>query len=328
MTELFNGGEMDSFLPTDANVIERSDSPSSFNSDFCRCALVVGNGAAGVSPDVTYAETTHWAAQTEGWFHFDLYMTEPSGTVSKIFSLLDASDAVVRIVATKTDTTTQSLDLQYLDNLAAWQSAGTVSVPTSRQTFDIHWNFAASGELALYLSGNKRIDFTGDLSHLSGVEFARLHRSYNFSTWWSQVMADTESTIGHRLFTIPPASTGANTAWTGTYTEVDEIAYSDADFINSGTANQVETFGISAPTLTGYVVQSVTVAARAKTDGSGPANIQLVLRSSSTDYVSSSKALDTGYGPFQNIWETNPATSAAWVNSAISGLQFGVKSIT
>lgn len=328
MTELFNGGEMDSFLPTDNTVIESTAQPTGYDSNFCRCALGVGVGAVLVDPDVTYAETIRWAAQTEGWFHFDLYLQEASGTASQLLTLRTASAAIFRIVATKVSSSTHTLDLQYLDSGASWQSGGTVTVPTSRQTFDIYWDIQASGSLDLFVGGTKRIEFAGDLSHLSGVEFARLHRAFNVPTYWSQVFADTESTVGHKLFTISPASNGANTAWTGGYTEVDEIAYSDGDFINSGTANQVETFAGTTPTLTGYVVQSVTVAARGKTDGSGPSNLQLALRSSSTDYFSASKALDTGYEPYQNIWETNPATSAAWVNTAISGLQFGVKSIT
>lgn len=328
MTELFNGGEMDSFTPSDGDVIESAATSGGprFNPSFARCGISCGADTF-LGSDITYAETAHWSAQTEAYIHFDLWMPQPSPVVGTLFSMFNAGGQAIRIRATKVDSITHTLDLQYLDNLAAWQSAGTVTLPVSLQTFDIHWKFDASGEMDLYVAGTRRIEFTADLSHLAGIQYARLHRLYSF-TVWSQIMADTEPTIGHRLYTIPPASNGANTAWTGTYTEVDEIAYSDADFINSGTANQVETFAGTTPTLTGYVIQSVTVGARGKTDGSGPSNLQLALRSSSTDYFSSSKALDVGYGPFQNIWETNPATSADWVNSAISGLQFGVKSIT
>jgi hypothetical protein len=104
-------------------------------------------------------------------------------------------------------------------------------------------------------------------------------------------------------------------------------SYSDLDFINSGTANQVSTFAINAPTLTGYVVQAVAVTARANRGSGGPQNLKLVLRSAGTDYLGSTKSLDVGYGAFVEIWETDPATSAAWVNTAISTLQPGVKSI-
>lgn len=324
MTELFNGGEMDSFLPTDSTVREEAR-VGMYNTTFARCALRVGN--VGGDPDVSYADTIPWSAQTSGFYHTDFAMIEPSSVAGRCLTLHNASGEAVRIVATKVGTLSHELDLQYLDSLAAWQSGGTVTLPSTLQTLDIRWNFAGSGNLDLYVGGTARVEFTGDLSHLSGVTFARKHALFQ-PTFWSQAMADTESTIGHRLYTIPPASNGANTAWTGTYTEVDEVVYDDGDFINSGTANQVETFAGTTPTLTGYVVQSVTVAARGKTDGSGPANLQLALRSSSTDYFSASNALGLGYGPFQEIWETNPATSAAWVNTAVSGLQFGVKSIT
>lgn len=319
MTELFNGGEMDAFSPSDGTASETITN-TRYNSTFARCAISFG-GYGGSS--VSYIETAHWSAQTEAYFHFELESAQVV-TTDTIISLLNASDvAVVRLRVEATGT----YRLQYLNGAATWADAGSFTATSSLTAFDIHWKFDVSGELDVYLAGTSRIAFTGDLSHLTGVAYARLHNHYGWPHY-SQVMADTEPTVGARLYTLAPSSAGANAAWTGTYTEVDEVAYSDADFINSGTADQVETFGVTPPTLTGYVVQSVTVSARAKTDGSGPANLQLALRSSSTDYFSASKALGIGYGPFQNIWTTNPATTAAWVNSAVSALQPGVKSIT
>lgn len=319
MTELFNGGEIDAFYPSDSNPIETSS--IGFNPDFARCAI-------GISGLTSYIETAHWSAQTEAYHHWELMMSQASFFDYTVLELCDASDdPQIQIRATRTDTTTHTLTLRYSDGMGGWTTADTVSLSTNIQTFDLHWLIDASGELDLYIAGTKRIEFTGDLSGLNAITYARHYGGY-VKAYYSQVFTDTEPTIGERLYTLPPSATGTNTAWTGTYTEVDEIPYSDADFINSGTANQVETFGITAPTLTGYVVQSVTVSARAKYDGSGPSNIQLALRSGGTDYFSSSQALDVGYEPHQNIWETNPATSAAWVNTAISALQPGVKSIT
>jgi hypothetical protein len=56
--------------------------------------------------------------------------------------------------------------------------------------------------------------------------------------------------------------------------------------------------------------------------------LQLALRSAGTTYFSATKALDFGYGAFGNVWETNPATSAAFLSSEIAALEYGVKSIT
>jgi hypothetical protein len=139
-----------------------------------------------------------------------------------------------------------------------------------------------------------------------------------------------QSTIGFVLGTCVPSGAGSTSAWTGAYTDIDEAVTSDADFISSGTANQVSTFAQTAiPTLTGYVVRAVCVSARAKRGSSGPQNIRMALRSAGTNYFSGSDiSLGLGYAPVQTIWATDPATSAAWVNTAISSLEPGVKSIT
>lgn len=325
MTLVFAGGEMSAFSPSDNTIIESAlTSNAPFNADFARCGIRLGD-LGGSSTDTSFAETDHWTAETDGYLHFEYFQPSTGGTTTYV-SLLDGTDTTNVRIRRTTSSSTHTLTLQYLDALSAWTDAGSVAIPVSTlQTFDLRWKFDASGELALYISGTKRIDFTGDLSHLSGVEYARLH-SQGLPGTISQVIMSDESTIGLRLTTGAPTGAGASTDWTGTYAEVDEIVYSDADFVNSSTANQVELFthGITIPS--GYRVKAVAVTARAKKGSTGPSNIQLAIRTAAT-HVSSSQSLDVGYAPYVAIWETDPSTGAAFTTSAIETLQFGVKSI-
>lgn len=325
MAELFNGGEMDAFTPSDGSCTETT-AAATFDSNFVRCALSFG-GYGGT--DTSYFESAHWTPATAGFLQFDAYhglLGNAFLTATTMISLVNNSGTTVARLRVD-NPNSGAMQLQYLNASAVWTTAGSVVISTGLAANTIEWDFSASGKLNYYVSGTERISFSGDLSHLAGVAYVRLH---NHNGWprYSQVMADTESTIGHRLTTVPVVSAGATSGWTGTYAEIDEIVYSDTDFINSATANQVSTFGVTGPTLTGYTVQSVTVSARAKRDASGPQNLQLALRVSGADYVSSSKALSIGYAPYQNIWTSNPASLGAWSNSAIAALQPGVKSIT
>lgn len=320
MTILFMGGEMGAFTPSDSTVVEKVEA-GRYDPAFARCAIYTGARGS-----VVYAETAAWTAEDEAYLHFEVE-ANPAGSADTLVSLMAGSDAQIRILATVSGDNVIHQP-QYLSALAVWTNIGTaITIPNEKQVIDLYWKIDASGEVRYFVAGNERITGTADLSHLSDITSARLHSLFDPSRF-SQVVADTDPTVGGRLFTVPVSGAGATSSWIGSYAELDEIVYSDADFINSGTANQVSTFAVSAPTLTGYSVRAVAVTARARRGAGGPQNLQLALRVSGTDYFSSSKALGIGYGAFVNIWEQNPATTADWVNTAISTLQPGAKSIT
>ena len=80
--------------------------------------------------------------------------------------------------------------------------------------------------------------------------------------------------------------------------------------------------------LYSYNVVAVGVSPRAKRGASGPQNLHMALRSNGTNYYRSTIAQDVSYTANVAIWETDPATAAAWVNTAAALVQAGVKSIT
>lgn len=324
MTIVFGGGEMGAFIPSDGDAKERTAS-GSYNSTFSRCSLAP-------SGQLSYGESASFAAMDELWVHFALTNGDGSGTSSTIQALVLSNAAGTNLFRVKWDNTNNTLTMQYWDG-AAWQNAGSavsIDVGGTLHNCDLYVDGdSATGTCSLYIEGTRRAHATSvNLSTVAAITNVRVYGRASVSdTAVSQVVVSDESTIGGRLFTVPVSGAGSDTAWTGTYLNIDEVQFSDADFINSATADQVSTFAVTNPSLSGYQVRAVIVTARAKRGASGPQNLQLALRSSGTNYFSASKALDLGYGAFVEVWEDDPATGSPWVNAAVSSLQPGVKSI-
>lgn len=148
----------------------------------------------------------------------------------------------------------------------------------------------------------------------------------------SQVIIADESTVGWKLQTLYPDANGANTSWTGDYTAVDEAVYASGDFIETNTLNNIETY--TASNINGayssYNVKAVVVASRASNDsGSAINDLQMVVRTSATNYTSANVGLtkDGQEYSVQAVWNTNPNTTAAWTQSEVNGLEVGVKAV-
>lgn len=325
MTILFMGGEMGAFVPSDNNVFEDTNS-TYYDSTFSRAAIHMSGSAA-------YCESADFTSSNEIWVHFAIRDGSGSGTASatKVLSVTAGGTEMVRVTVDST-TTPNTVSLQYW-NGATYTTVASVTVSFNTvQHMDLHIvGNSATGSLTLYVAGTER--YASGSTDLSSVTNMTNVRSYGRGAVSdmavSQVVVADESTIGWRLATIYPNGAGATTDWTGTYTEIDEAVTNDADFINSSTNDQVELVTGSTPTLTGYTVRAVAISARVKRGSTGPANLRFALRSSGTTYDNGSDiALGLGYEAQEAIWETNPATAAAWVNTAISALQYGVKART
>lgn len=321
MTIYFMGGEMPSFVPSDGTGTEVTTA-TSFDSGFSRCSVRPG------STTNIYTSTPALALPDEFYMHLYLGRDSTGGSTSPAFSYFASGVEVFRLLrnsATGVSTTaTYQMQARIAGVMTNVGSAVTVNNLSSHH-FDVYIDGnTASGTATLYVAGTEQESAAADLSSVTGIDEVR----YYFGGYVSQVVIADEPTIGWRLLTRYPNGAGAATAWTGAYTDVDEIVYDDADFCNSSTNGQIEQFTQTGPAITGYSVRAVGVYARAKCGASGPVNLQIGLRVSSTDYFSSSKALSVGYSAYGEIWETNPATAAAWLSTGIDAIQPSIKAVT
>jgi hypothetical protein len=319
MTFYFMGGEVGAFTPQDGSSGD-SHSVGSNDSSFCRGVVYAGNtpGTSIVSAPIALPDA--W------WFHADVTKSSSASLVPAAVWRVGTSE-VLRLVLSDSTIRVQA-------NIAAtWTYvSGSFPVPmiTGRQTVDVSVEGNdATGVVKVYVEGTLRDTSTGvDLSAVTGIDNFTIPGGNGSAVGLSQVILSDEPTVGTKLLTRYANGAGATTDFTGGYTGIDEIPYSDADFVNSATNGHIELFTNTGPAITGYTVRAVGVYARAKKGASGPANLQLALRSAAVNDFSASKALDVGYASYGHIWETDPATSAAWLSSAIDTLQFGVKAVT
>jgi hypothetical protein len=331
VTWYFLGNELASFDPSDTNVTEATaGNPPQYDSAFVR-------GYIACPSETAYAQTPQFSALTTCWTHVHIGVENYSGTSAghKFMAWLNGSGTeVVRLTHTKGLGAAEAITIDYW-NGSAWVTADTETMSmTTIQHLDIKIVCnSASGVLEVYNNGTLRLSAAPDLSTIASIRRMRVYGTsvagIGFDTYFSQVGIRDVSTIGCRFMTRYPSGAGATSSWTGAYTDIDELVNSDADFILSSTNDQISTFAQTGPTITGYTVSAVGVYVRAKRGSSGPANIRPVLRVSGTDYDSgSNQSLTEGYTAVGTIWETNPATTAAWLNTAIDALQPGVRART
>jgi hypothetical protein len=148
-----------------------------------------------------------------------------------------------------------------------------------------------------------------------------------FANWyWSEVIVADLDTRGMKLKTLEVTGAGTETGWTGVYTDVNAVDSTDVTVMSADAADAVQTFALAdLPEAFSGHVHAVVTQARGVADGS-PGSIQHVLRSGGVNYTGATKALDA-IGPTMQVWATDPATGAAWIEGAVNALEAGVKSI-
>ena len=107
---------------------------------------------------------------------------------------------------------------------------------------------------------------------------------------------------------------------------VDEIVNSTTNYITlPDTSGDKEVFGVASLASTPVSVWAVKVETLTSKSDAGTFLLQPLVRSSGTESDGASQPLTTSYSTQQSIFETDPATSAAWTGSAVNAMQIGVK---
>lgn len=133
-----------------------------------------------------------------------------------------------------------------------------------------------------------------------------------------------------RVKFIRPTANGANTDFvpnTGNaYDAVDDTTPDgDATYISSSTVNHKSTFVMEDLGLTD-TVKGISVVHQSRKDDATVRELVPVVRLSGTDYDGpTNQALTTSYDYYEQPYDVNPATSAAWTRTEINGMEAGVK---
>lgn len=136
-----------------------------------------------------------------------------------------------------------------------------------------------------------------------------------------------------RVDYLPPTGDGTHRAWTpsaGTdhYAMVDDLTPNgDTDYLASITPGDRESHAFPAlPSMPNPVIRGVQHCVNARKDDAGTRQLRSLVVSGATTRVGSTvHTLALSYVSYQELYETDPATGAAWTVSAINAIEAGVE---
>lgn len=326
------GTELEQFARSSNAVLERTTS-GSYDTGVVRCAIGIGGG--GSTND--FLRLSLLSAVNEVWCHFENYIN--GGTVGQngtiFFSFDNASNVPLFRLHHTANTTIQP---QY------WNGSSYVNVGTawtqpngSRGEHDIHVTGGASFSFEWYINGTLFSSGSAAVATVTNITQATWNGSTNSSETVSgvrhvsQCIVADESTVGWKYYLDPATGNGAETAWLGVFTDINELALNDATMITANADAQRETYTKAARTIASGSVKAVVVSARAKRSASGPQNLRAVVRKGGTNYETANlPGLGVGFNGLLGIFENDPSTGSPWTlaDAGSGSLEFGVRAAT
>jgi hypothetical protein len=128
---------------------------------------------------------------------------------------------------------------------------------------------------------------------------------------------------------------GDLTAWTpdsgSNFARVNEATFDgDTSYVSAATINAIDTYTTAAQPVSGAQILAIQANLMTKKVDAGTVGIKPVVRISGVNYLGTEQNPTAGYTDVRQIYDTNPATSVAWVDGDIGpGLaQFGIDKST
>ena len=99
----------------------------------------------------------------------------------------------------------------------------------------------------------------------------------------------------------------------------------DASYVESGTVGHKDLYGYQDLTGTPAAIMAVQLATVARKDDAGSRSLRAVLKSGATTANGATRVLGTSYALYDDRFEVDPATGAAWTKAGVDALQAGVE---
>lgn len=104
---------------------------------------------------------------------------------------------------------------------------------------------------------------------------------------------------------------------------VDDAAPNDTDYVESSTPTDKDRYGMGNLSTSGDIL-GIMVNAVARVTDASPFDIDLIVKSGSTEDTAASQAVTgTDYVTFTKVYEENPDTTDPWTVSEVNGLEAG-----
>lgn len=225
--------------------------------------------------------------------------------------------------------------------LLAWNGTALIAASPEKFTLplnaavrlDLHLKIADTGGVAqFYVDGTLVATATSDDTKLTpavtGIDKAEFAGPVTGGdTNWSAIFfADEDTRAMQMIQMLPTGNSTANTAWSGSYTAVDETGFDDADN-NIATAsgqNKGYTHGALPSTYaSGYEVKAVILSGRMAKGQNHSMDIKTLLRVGGVNYIGASFGAELTTKAKQIVMPLNPATGLPWTYAEAAS-EFGV----
>jgi len=314
MARYFAGNTLASFRRYTSDTVESANA-SSFDAAYVSNSILVPNFASIATPVLSAAGPTVWFRMTR-WGGAIIYSNL---TPIEVFN---STTSIFRI--------RQNSSVWFAErwNGSAWAATGsnfTVPLGTSAKTIitvrlDLGSGFSVYSNGVLVATGS---GWTGSPT----TPVSALHIRACGDEYFSEVMmADYDLRDSHYMCKRP-AGNGSYADGTGTFADVDDLPLDDINTIilpATGTRKVFTHSGITVPN--GYKISAASVGVRGRVAG-GLTDGKALLRSGSTDSASTVLGLSTGFEARNRLFETDPATGAAFTQAGFNALQFGLEAV-
>lgn len=318
--------------------------PVRYDAAFSRCAfdLVSGTSAQTISVDIGSSVAEAWVHCA--WYSASLNSGSGTGALFTWRSAANANADQMRLLSTAQAGNIHRVKFQKSTNGgAAWSdivsTPATFDLPSAAlKRLDLHVKcHATTGIVELYVDEVLALSFTGSTTTQNNVFDRVLFHGFGISSgdheYVSEIIIANSSTISHRLFTMFPNASGAQSDFGGTFAEIDDIATVDnTNFINSDTTGHISLFAlndIGAGFNRYTVVATLLQAAVAISADAAITDLQMAYRHSTTNFFTSSTGYthDSALRVFRDLRTTNPVTTLGWSFTDVNALQIGVKAV-
>jgi hypothetical protein len=255
-------------------------------------------------------------------------------TLSGTFRFADGSSSQTQIVINADG----SITAWRFTNQSLGSSAAGVITINNWYYIEFKTTFSNTGSFEVRVNGvnvlsGSSVDTTSTANnYANSLHIAPATSAFIDDLYLCDALGSTNNTfLGDvRVDALLPNGAGSNTDWTpstgSNYTCVDETSISTTDYVSSSTVGHIDTYAFANLTSITGTILAVAVNNVVSKDDAGAKSIADVVKSSSTTSVGSN--FTPSFGSWlvcQQIWETDPNTSAAWTESGVNAAEFGCK---
>lgn len=334
-----------SAIGTNAAMTAVSSTPTPRAGAYCLKFAVT----SGSSFNVTTKTFNFAASKTEVWIRWAIFIHPgTSGAENAIAQLLDSGGNQQSSITW--DGTSTLLRLRVGATANAGTIIGTSSAGLATDSWHVlEWRWkvitATTGNAELWLDGTQVITFSGDVANsatlnaltlILGVASAQTNAAGAYQAIDDVAVNDISGSFNNArigdgyVVLLKPTGAGTTTQLTrgGTdtganYSQVNELPPVMTQYVLSATVGQRDLYALDDLPAGIASINAVEAVLLAQKSDAGAGSLAPTIKSSSTTTESTAQALGTSAAYIRQVYETDPATSAAWTTSAVNALEAG-----